>query len=265
MSTLFAARGAVLAASAPRVAGPRGSISVRRVSAANAKPSCRRRLVRVAASPETSTVEETSASARFDPPWSEPGYRGAVVSAMSPAKQAASVAAVWGGIAAVTALACGAVGPFIAHAFPGYMAWSRGLWPALGLTYVAAGAAHFALPKGFEDMYPHQGAWGFWYLPGSPDFHVKWTGVAEILGGLGMASALVTDDTPLSRVSALGLFILTLAVTPANTYMWSHNAPGPLPENADDSMLSMEKEAHLARAALQVLLLSVTWGMAHPP
>jgi hypothetical protein len=47
--------------------------------------------------------------------------------------------------------------------------------------------------------------------------------------------------------------------------MWSHNAPGPLPENADESMLSMEKEAHLARAALQVLLLSVTWGMAHPP
>lgn len=80
-----------------------------------------------------------------------------------------------------------------------------------------------------------------------------------------MASALVTDDTPLSQLSALGLFILTIAVTPANTYMWSHNAPGPLPENADDSMLSMEKEAHLARAALQVLLLSVTWGMAHPP
>lgn len=261
MSTLCAVRGAVVAASAPRVAGPRRSIS-----AANATPSCRRRPVRVAASTtETSTTEKTSASARSDPPWSDPGYRGAVVSAMPPAKQAASVAAVWGGLAAVTALSCGAIGPFIAHAFPGYMAWSRGLWPVLGLTYVAAGAAHFALPKGFEDMFPHEGAWGFWYLPGTPDFHVKWTGVAEILGGLGMASALVTDDTPLSRASALGLFILTVAVTPANTYMWSHNAPGPLPENADESMLSMEKEAHLARAALQVLLLSVTWGMAHPP
>ena len=261
MSALCAVRATVRAAPALRVAGPRRSIS-----AANAKPSCRRRFVRVAASPETSTTEDISAPAlTFDPPWSEPGYRGAVVSAMPAAKQAASVAAVWGGLAAVTALSCGAVGPFIAHAFPGYMAWSRGLWPALGLTYVAAGAAHFALPKGFEDMYPHQGAWGFWSLPGSPDFHVKWTGVAEILGGLGMASALVTDDTPLSRASALGLFILTVAVTPANTYMWSHNAPGPLPENADESMLSMEKEAHLARAALQVLLLSVTWGMAHPP
>ena len=36
------------------------------------------------------------------------------------------------------------------------------------------------------------------------------------------------------------------------------NAPGPLPENADESMLSMEKEAHLARAALQVLRLAHT-------
>ena len=144
-------------------------------------------------------------------------------------------------------------------------ALSDGLRAVLASSPSAPGAARFALPKGFEDMYPHRGAWGFWYLPGTPDFHVKWTGVAEILGGLGMASALVTDDTPLSRVSALGLFILTVAVTPANTYMWSHSAPGPLPENADESMLSMEKEAHLARAALQVLLLSVTWGMAHPP
>ena len=64
-----------------------------------------------------------------------------------------------------------------------------------------------------------------------------------------MASALVTDDTPLSRASALGLFILTVAVTPANTYMWSHNALAGAPENADESMLSMEKGAPQARRA----------------
>jgi uncharacterized membrane protein len=261
MTTLCATHGVVLAFSTSRVAsGSRRAISALRVSGAK----CRREFVRVAASTEP-TTSETSPTKTFDPPWSEPGYRGAVISAMPPAKQAASVAAAWGGIAAVTAVACGAVGPFLASSFPGYMEWSRGLWPVLGLTYVLAGAAHFALPKGFEDMYPHEGAWGFWYLPGTPDFHVKWTGVAEVLGGVGMASALVTGDTPISQISALGLFILTIAVTPANTYMWSHNAPGPLPENPDEAMLSMEKEAHLARAALQVLLLSITWGMAHPP
>ena len=46
------------------------------------------------------------------------------------------------------------------------MAWSRGFWPLLGVTYIAAGAAHFGVHKGFLDMYPHKGAWGFWYLPG---------------------------------------------------------------------------------------------------
>ena len=76
--------------------------------------------------------------------------------------------------------------------------------------YVAAGAAHFALPKGFEDMFPHEGAWGFWYLPGTPDFHVKWTGVAEILGGLGMASAadivIAVKDTKMALTeTAIGI------------------------------------------------------------
>lgn len=221
----------------------------------------RRASVRLRVS-QTDTDETPSTS--FDPPWSAPGYRNAVVSAMPQPAQAASVLAVWGGLAAVTTFACGAVGPFLANHFPEYMAWSRGLWPVLGVTYIAAGAAHFGLPKGFEDMFPHNGAWGFWYLPGGANFHVKWTGVAELVGGIGMASALVTGDTPVSSASALGLFVLTAAVTPANTYMWSHNAPGPLPENPDEAMLSLQKEAHLARAALQVLLLSVTWGMAHP-
>ena len=201
----------------------------------------------------------------FDPLWSEPGYRGAVVSAMPQPAQAGSVLAVWGGLAFVTWVTCGAIGPFIQNAFPSYFEWSRGLWPVLGITYIAAGAAHFGIPKGFEDMFPHKGAWGFWYLPGSPDFHVKWTGVAEILGGVGMASALVFGDTPVSESASLGMFYLTVAVTPANTYMWSHNSPGPLPENADESMLTLPKEGHTARAVLQVMLLAVTWGMAHPP
>ena len=74
-------------------------------------------------------------------------------------------------------------------------------------------------------------------------------------------------DAPewITPTAAYGMFLLTLAVTPANTYMWTHNAPGPLPENPDESMLSMAPPAHAARGALQVLLLSVCWGLAHPP
>lgn len=174
-----------------------------------------------------------------DPPWSAPGYRGAVVSSLPEGAQAAAVLAAWAGIGALTAFACGTVGPAINDAFPGYMTWSRSTWPVLGLTYVAAGAAHFGLHQGFVDMFPHKNAWGFFNLPGSPSFHVNWTGAAEILGGLGIASALLPLDTPewITPAAAWGIFLLTAAVTPANTYMWTHNAPGPLPEGADESMV----------------------------
>ena len=69
----------------------------------------------------------------------------------------------------------------------------------------------------------------------------------------------------LAPTSAYGLFLLTLAVTPANTYMFTHNAPGPLPEDADESMQVLPWYGHCARGALQVFLLATTWGVAHPP
>jgi len=59
-------------------------------------------------------------------------------------------------------------------------------WPLLGLIYAAAGVTHFTLQEQYENIYPSKGSWGIWYLPGSPEFHVKWTGVAEILGGVGL-------------------------------------------------------------------------------
>ena len=210
-------------------------------------------------------MEEVEATgAVFDPPWSEPGYRGAKVSSLDEPLQTASVLGVWTGIGALTVAWCAHLGPDLERALPTVMSWSRATWPVIGLTYVAAGAAHFALPQGFKDMFPHKGAWGWWNLPGSPEFHVAWTGVAEILGGLGMASgALWFVDTPdwLAPTSAYGLFLLTLAVTPANTYMFTHNAPGPLPEDADESMQVLPWYGHCARGALQVFLLATTWGV----
>ena len=62
----------------------------------------------------------------------------------------------------------------------------RYTWPLLGAIYAIAGVTHFTVQKEYENIYPSKGAWGIWYLPGTPEFHVKWTGIAEILGGLGL-------------------------------------------------------------------------------
>ena len=32
------------------------------------------------------------------------------------------------------------------------------------------------MPEAFKAIYPPLGTWGCWYLPGSSDFHVAWTG-----------------------------------------------------------------------------------------
>lgn len=51
---------------------------------------------------------------------------------------------------------------------------------------------------------------------------MQWTGVAEILGGLGLClGCLPFDAVPawLAPASAMGLFWLTAVVTPANIYM----------------------------------------------
>eukprot|EP00438_Fugacium_kawagutii_P011557 Skav235011 [mRNA] locus=scaffold276:149845:154186:+ [translate_table: standard] len=110
----------------------------------------------------------------------------------------------------------------------GFKGWQK-TWPILGAFYMAAGVAHFTAQDAFESIYPPEGTWGFWYLPGSASFHVAWTGVAEIAGGtglfvgallLGLAGALQMEVPSILRqipsLSALGLFGLTWAVTPAN-------------------------------------------------
>jgi uncharacterized membrane protein len=64
------------------------------------------------------------------------------------------------------------------------------LWSAtfslLGFVYLFSGFAHFTLAEPLKGIYPPMGTWGLWQLPGSADFHVAWTGVAEILGSLGL-------------------------------------------------------------------------------
>jgi hypothetical protein len=69
----------------------------------------------------------------------------------------------------------------------------RYTWPALGAVFVAAGVAHSTVEEEYCNMHPAKGAWGIWCIPGSAKFHVRWTGVAEIMGGLGLLIGGIMD------------------------------------------------------------------------
>ena len=176
--------------------------------------------------------------------------------------QAACVTGILVALGAGTHVCSSVVAPALEAAVPSLFAFSRATWPLLGLTYVAAGVAHFSLHDEFCTMYPQRGAWGIWYLPGSASFHVNWTGVAEIAGGLGVllgATPLASSAPWLGPGAALGLYALTWAVTPANVFMFTHNAPGPGPAGT-----VIPPAGHAVRFLLQIFLLTTLWGMANP-
>lgn len=145
-----------------------------------------------------------------------------------------------------------------------FRAYTR-TWFVLGAIFALAGYAHFAINDAFTAIYPPPSTWGIWYLPGSAQFHVAWTGVCEILGGVGLVvGGLARELKPesgvakLAPISAAALFALTLAVTPANIYMYTHGATmigagpdGPLPV-----------EFHYVRFLLQIVLLTILGTVA---
>ena len=142
------------------------------------------------------------------------------------------------------------------HALPSLPLSSYWWHPELlGPIFVAAGAAHFAVDD-FLDIVPPKGAWGgLWQLPGSAKLHVYWTGVAEILGGLGLLlSRPVLHSEQLFSISAAALLALSVAVYPANVYMYTHDVSFP-------RGVSMDKEGHLGRFAMQVVLCGVLAGL----
>jgi len=142
-------------------------------------------------------------------------------------------------------------------------------WPLLGAIYAAAGVTHFTLQDEYENIYPSPKAWGFWNLPGSPEFHVKWTGVGEILGGLGLligggidafapvyfSSPNIISDAGLLSDSAAGLLLLTIAVTPANIFMYTHGAK--LPKDGPEIPVA----GHAIRGVMQVVLFGLLYQM----
>ena len=88
----------------------------------------------------------------------------------------------------------------------------------------------------FVAFVPPKGIWGgLWQVPAPfseqlgwtyAQYHSYWTGVAEIVGSLALIlNTLGVID--LGGVPAASLFLLTLTVTPANIYMFTHNPDVP--------------------------------------
>ena len=145
----------------------------------------------------------------------------------------------------------------------------RYTWPLLGAIYAAAGVTHFTLQKEYENIYPQKGTWGIWYLPGSAEFHVKWTGIAEIVFGIGLligglydafapvyaTSPNVITSAGIGSDCAAALLLLTIAVTPANIYMFTHGAR--LPVDGPEVPIT----GHIIRGLMQVVLFGLLYQM----
>lgn len=143
-----------------------------------------------------------------------------------------------------------------------FASW-KNTFSILGLFFIAAGISHFPLKKEFINIYPSPGAWGFWYLPGSADFHVAWTGIAEFILGLGLIIGSIlnvqfSNSSNLSSLSALGLLLLTIAVTPANIFMLTHGARLPM------SGPPVGIQFHVIRLLIQCLLFAQFYTLAQP-
>lgn len=135
-----------------------------------------------------------------------------------------------------------------------------------GSIFAVVGVLHFVFVKNFARIVPPVGTWGgLWQAP-TPfrknlgisygDYHSYWTGVVEAAGGLWLAIGglgLYSIEAP-----AMLLFLLTVGVTPANLYMFTHDATpgGAIPRLPYPA-------GHIARFIVQCGLLSNFWIMAH--
>lgn len=105
------------------------------------------------------------------------------------------------------------------------------------LWFFLGGIGHFAMTRTFAEIVPP-------WVP-YPIAAVLVSGVFELLGAFGVLFA------PTRRWAGWGLMLLTVAVTPANVYMWRHAARFPM----------VAPWLLLARLPLQVALLAcIGWS-----
>ena len=202
----------------------------------------------------------------FDVPRPDPAI---LVSAKPEAEQKLWIAGIGAGIAAGVAVLVAlisAIDPLLPADVVSFVGNANAV--LIGLFFAGLGVAHFAVKDAFTGVVPPLGTWGgLWQVPAPgaeelklsyAEYHVAWTGVAEVGGGLLLAaSGLGLVPAALQQVDAFLLFLLTIAVTPANVYQFTHDAQmvgaGP-PLKYPDS--------HIVRAGVQVVLLGELWKLA---
>ncbi|HEY2463492.1 MAG TPA: hypothetical protein VGI32_05500 [Steroidobacteraceae bacterium] len=109
------------------------------------------------------------------------------------------------------------------------------------LWFLFGGVAHFALTETEMRIVPPVIPW--------PRAAVLVSGVFELLGALGILLPVTR------RAAGIGLFLLTIAVTPANVYMLQHA-----------ELFNVPRWALIVRLPFQVALLAlILWSTWTPP
>lgn len=135
----------------------------------------------------------------------------------------------------------------------------------LALAFGAAGVAHFAIEETFVAFVPPKGLWGgLWQVPAPGaealglsygQYHSYWSGIAEVAGSLSIV-ATTLGVVDLGPLPATLMYLLTVAVTPANIYMFTHN-----PDIPNIPPVTYPY-AHAGRGLLQCALLGVFFKLA---